>query len=72
MDGQRDDDQLTPRLTAVAALGILLFAPPLLSLFDRKTLVLGVPLLWAYLFFAWAVVVGLVAVVVRRSGRRPG
>ena len=57
MDGQRDDDQLTPRLTAVAALGILLFAPPLL---------------WAYLFFAWAVVVGLVAVVVRRSGRRPG
>jgi hypothetical protein len=34
-------------------------------------MVLGVPLLWAYLFGAWAVVIGLIAVAVRRSTRGP-
>lgn len=67
MDEQGDNEQLTPRLVAVAALGFLLFAPPLLSLFDHRTRVFGAPVLWAYLFLAWAVVIGLVAVIVRRS-----
>jgi hypothetical protein len=62
-----DDERVTPRLTAIAVLGLLLFAPPLLSLFDKDARVGGIPLLWAYLFAAWAVVVGLVAAVVRRS-----
>jgi hypothetical protein len=62
-----DDERVTPRLTAIAVLGLLLFAPPLLSLFDEDARVGGIPLLWAYLFAAWAVVIGLVAAVVRRS-----
>jgi len=62
-----DDERMTPRLVAVSALGLLLFAPPLLSLFDRDADVLGVPLLWAYLCCAWALVIGLVAAIVRRS-----
>jgi hypothetical protein len=72
MEGRRDDDQLTPRLVAIAVLGFLLFVPPLLSLFDRPIMVFGVPLLWVYLFGAWAAVVGLVAAVVHRSTRGPG
>ena len=71
MDRWRDD-RLTSRLVAVAALGFLLVTPPLLSLFDHGALVFGVPLIWAYLFFVWAVIIGLVAVAVARSDRGPG
>jgi hypothetical protein len=63
-----DDERVTPRLVAVAVLGVLLLAPPLLSLFDHDARVGGIPLLWAYLFLAWALIIGLVAAVVRKSG----
>ena len=57
----------TPRLIAVCVLGFLLFNYPLLSLFDVEARVFGVPVLWAYLFLAWGLLVGLVALIVRRS-----
>jgi hypothetical protein len=53
------------RMVAVAALAFLLFNFPLLALFDVDVRVLGVPLLWAFLFTAWAVVIAVVARVVR-------
>ena len=56
----------TPRLAAAAALGFLLFNYPLLSLFDSRARVLGVPLMWAYLFTVWALLIILVALIVRR------
>jgi UDP-N-acetylmuramyl pentapeptide phosphotransferase/UDP-N-acetylglucosamine-1-phosphate transferase len=56
------------RLAAAAALGFLLFNYPLLSLFDTGTRVLGVPVLWAYLFVVWALLVALLALIVRRAG----
>jgi hypothetical protein len=62
-----DDERATPRLVAIFVLGLLLFAPPLLSLFDRNAFVAGVPLLWLYLFGVWALIIGLVAATVRRS-----
>lgn len=66
--GTKDDARFTA-LTAVAALfGLVLFVPPLLSAFNRGGQVFGVPVVWAYLFCAWAVVIGLVALLVRRSG----
>ncbi len=68
---QSGRDQSTPRLIAVAALGFLLLAPPLLSLFDHKARVFGIPILMAYLFIAWAAVIALVAVVNRGAGRAP-
>ena len=55
----------TPRLTAAAALALLLFNYPVLAVFDVDVRVLGVPLLWAYLFTAWALVVALMAWLVR-------
>ena len=64
-------DRSPQRMIAVAVLGFLLFVPPLLSLFDRRAAVFGVPVLMAYIFVAWAVVIGLVAAVSRGSGRPP-
>jgi hypothetical protein len=67
MAGPRDDDRLTGRLVLVAALGFVLVAPPVIAAFDHGGQLFGVPVVWAYLFLAWAVVIGLVFVLVRRS-----
>ena len=56
------------RLAAVFLLGCALLDYPLLSLFDRSGEVFGVPLLYAYLFAAWAVLIALMAAVI--EGRR--
>ena len=55
------------RLVALALLGFLLFNYPLLSLFSTDGSVVGVPLLYAYLFVSWGLLIGLVALVVRKS-----
>jgi hypothetical protein len=49
------------RLAALFALGVLLFNYPMVALFDRPAMVLGVPLLYAYLFGAWALLIALAA-----------
>jgi hypothetical protein len=54
------------RLAAVFLLGLLLFNYPLLALFGRPGDVAGVPLIYAYLFLAWALVIGLLAWIVER------
>jgi hypothetical protein len=55
------------RLVALALLGLLLFDYPLLSLFSTEGRVLGIPVLYAYLFIAWTTVIALIALIVRRS-----
>ena len=59
------DSLRSARMVAVAALAVLLFNFPLLALFDVDVKVLGVPLLWVYLFVVWAVVIAVVAWVAR-------
>ena len=54
------------RLAALFLLGVLLFNYPLLQLFARDGLVWGVPLLYCYVFCAWAALIGLMALVVER------
>ena len=61
-----NDSDRTPLLVAAAGLGLLLFSYPLLSLFDVEARVFGVPVLWVYLFAAWAAVILLVALIARR------
>lgn len=61
------DERLTGRLVAVAVLGFLLFVPPLLSQFNRVERIFGVPVLVAYLFLVWAVVIALIAALTVRS-----
>jgi hypothetical protein len=56
------------RLVALAVLGFLLFDYPLLSLFSSDERVLGVPVLYAYLLTSWTLLIGLMALAVRRSG----
>lgn len=55
------------RLVALAFLGFLLFDYPLLSLFSTEGTVAGVPVLYAYLFTSWGVLIALMALVVRKS-----
>jgi predicted permease len=52
------------RLVVLFILGCLLFNYPVLSLFNVAAEVLGVPLLYAYIFAAWALLVALMALVV--------
>jgi hypothetical protein len=53
------------RMVALAALAVLLFDYPILALFDVDVRVLGMPLLWVYLFTVWGAVIGAVAWVVK-------
>lgn len=53
------------RLVAAAVLALLLFNYPFIAVFDADLLVAGVPVLWAYLFCVWALVIALVAWIAR-------
>jgi hypothetical protein len=56
------------RLACVFLLGCLAFNFPLIAIFNVHATFLGVPVLYAYLFAAWAVVIVLVALVMERPG----
>jgi hypothetical protein len=55
-----------PRLVGLFLLGCLLFTYPMLALFNVRATVMGVPLLYAYLFAAWALLIVLVALTMQR------
>ena len=56
------------RLVALCLLGFLLFSYPLLAVFNVQATVLGIPLLYAYFFVAWAALIALMALVIERRG----
>jgi hypothetical protein len=62
-----DDKARESRFIALCMLGLVLFNFPLLALFNVDATVLGVPLLYAYLFAAWALLIGLMAYVAERK-----
>jgi hypothetical protein len=68
-DQRNEADRSTPRLVAVAVLGFILFFSPLVLVFDRRAQLFGVPVLAAYLFLAWVLIIGLVAAITTQSGR---
>ncbi len=55
------------RLVALFMLGFVLFNYPFLAVFNRARLVLGVPLLYLYLFLAWGAVIALAALATAGS-----
>lgn len=63
----QDDEQLTGRLTVVAVLTFVLIIPPVLAQFDYMGRIFGVPVIWAYLYLVWAIVIIVVAVIGGRS-----
>lgn len=62
-------EQRGQRLAALFLLGCLLFNYPLLQLFARNGSIFGIPLLYCYVFGAWAGLIGLMALVVERRDR---
>ena len=55
----------------MCALGLLLFNYPILALFNVSERFFGVPVLYAYIFAAWAALIVLMAIVAEsgRAGR---
>jgi hypothetical protein len=51
------------RFVALCMLGVVLFNYPILALFNVPGVLLGVPVLYAYLFIAWAALIALMAYV---------
>lgn len=54
------------RLVCVFLLGCLLFSYPLMALFNVPSRIFGVPVLFAYLFSAWVLLIALVALLMER------
>jgi hypothetical protein len=54
------------RLVALFLLGLLLFNYPILGLFANDHYVLGIPVLYAHVFTAWALLIALMALVVEK------
>jgi hypothetical protein len=57
------------RFVALCMLGMLLFNYPILALFNTSGTVFGVPVLYVYIFVAWASLIALMALVAESRGR---
>jgi hypothetical protein len=57
----------TERLLALFLLAIVAFTPPFLGIFNTPRLILGIPLLYLYLFTVWGLLIALVALTVHGS-----
>ena len=62
------NDVRAQRFVALAMLGTLLFNYPVLALFNVSGTLAGVPVLYAYIFIAWAALIALMAFVAEASG----
>ncbi len=60
------DETKSQRFVALCMLGMVLFNFPILALFNVPGTLLGVPVLYAYMFIAWAVLIALMALVANR------
>jgi hypothetical protein len=56
-----------PRLVGLFLLGCLLFSYPMLAVFNVRDTLFGIPVLYAYLFTAWTVLIALVAAILGRG-----
>jgi hypothetical protein len=54
------------RLIGLCLLGFVLFNYPILALFNLPASVFGIPVLYAWIFFAWAVLIAAMAWVIER------
>jgi len=60
----------TNLLISLFILGSLLLNFPILSLFNLKGFLMGVPLLYFYIFTAWALLVVLIGLIMRKTTDR--
>jgi hypothetical protein len=59
-----DPGKRQPRLVALCMLGCLLFNYPILALFNVNGAVFGIPVLYFYIFTAWALLIVLVKLAI--------
>ena len=64
----QDPQGRAQRMIALCMLGCVLFNFPVLALFNVSGSVFGVPVLYAYIFIAWALLIALMAWVAERRG----
>jgi hypothetical protein len=60
------------RLVALFLLGVFLFTPPFLGIFNTPDRILGVPSLYLYLFAAWTLLIVLVTLAIESSDSDEG
>jgi len=58
-----DSETRGQRFVALCMLGILLFNYPVLALFNVPGTLFGIPVLYAYIFIAWAALIGMMALI---------
>jgi hypothetical protein len=61
------DETRSQRFVALCMLGLLLFNYPILALFNVSGTFFGVPVLYAYMFIAWAALIALMALTADRD-----
>ena len=61
-----NEPRINARLVVLALLAFALFNYPLLRIFDVEVLVLGVPLVWLYVFVVWGLLITVVGATVRK------
>lgn len=62
-------NRTTERLVGAVFVSALLLNPPILGLFGVEETLLGIPVLYLYVFAAWAAVILLIALGARRISR---
>ncbi len=69
--GPKASDRSEERAAGLFMLGVVLFNPLVLSVFDRgaDVVLLGVPVLVVYIFFAWSLLIVLLACTVETPFR---
>ena len=69
-----DGDRINERLIAIFCLGVVLLSPLVIDIFDRgpQVRVLGLPLLYFYLFASWILLIALLAWVLERPSAAKG
>jgi hypothetical protein len=58
------------KLFFVFLLFLVLFNFPLMSIFNTNRLIMGLPLLYLYLFFIWALLIAVLYLIVRRKNNK--
>jgi len=61
-----EQKRINERLIALLCLGIAVFNYPLLELFSKNKLILGVPVLYLYIFSIWFLFIVVLALAIRR------
>ena len=58
---------MSERLISLFLLGLLLFSPPFLGIFDLPETALGIPVLYLFLFVAWFCLIILTAITIESA-----